>query len=262
MSSSDANPAYAIVLRHLAADVKTAGAALPDVKMEGVSPKKLRSMLDALATLAPKVSYPAMPELRITAPEGMFVVKANGGQLELVSWSASRPAGGALTAAQIMAAITGEGVEADGPSTGHRSSGSNAAAARGKNVMMMTVLIIAIVGVNAFTVWFVTKPKKTLLPKYAVLAPEPAERLLTTVAGIYETGGNPGDRQLKITKAGEAEWVKFGPERATRDRKQFKVTAAQAGGNPALVTSRRAMIEIKDPLTVVMYGDSYRRTTR
>lgn len=264
MSSSDANPAYAIVLRHLAADVKTAGAALPDVKMDGVTSKKLQSMLDALATLAPKVSYPAIPELRITSIDGMFVVKVKGGQLELVSWSTSRPGGGALTAAQIMAAITGEGAEADAPSAGVRNSGGSpaATAARGKNMMMVTALIIAIVGVNAFTVWFVTKPKKTLLPKYAVLPPEPAERLLTNVAGVYETGGSPGDRQLKIMKEGDAEWIKFGPERAARDKKQFKVTAAQAGGKPALVTSRKAMIEIKDQLTVVMYGDNYRRVTR
>lgn len=262
MSSTASQPAYAIVLRHLSADVKSAGAALPDVKLDAVPAKKLRAMLDALAALAPKVSYPAMPELRITSIDGMFVVKVQGGQLDLVSWSTSRPAGGALTPAQIMAAITGEGVEPVASSPGSRGHDPAAAAGRGKNILTMTALIVAIVGVNAFTVWFVTKPKKTLLPKYALLAPEPAERLLTTVAGIYETGGGPGDRQLKILKGGEAEWIKFGPERTARDKKQFTVAAAQTGGIQALVTSRRSLIEIKDPLTVVMYGDNYRRVMR
>lgn len=261
--SSDSQT-YAIVLRHLSADLKTAGAALPDVKMEAVAVKKLKSMLDALAALAPKVSYPAMPELRITGPDGMFVVKANGGKLELVSWSTSRPAGGALSAAQILAAITGEGLEEDTPSSSSRSGDSSAekSAKKARNMFTMVALIVAIIGVNAFTVWFVTRPKKTLLPKYALLPPEPAERLLTSVAGVYETGAAPGDRQLKITKAGQAEWIKFGPERAVRDKKAFTVAAAKTGSSEALLTSRRAMIEIKDPITVVMYGDSYRRVTR
>ena len=38
--------------------------------------------------------------------------------------------------------------------------------------------------------------------------------------------------------------------------------AADAQGKPALLTSRKALITIKDPLTVVLYGDKYQRVNR
>jgi hypothetical protein len=128
----------------------------------------------------------------------------------------------------------------------------------------MIGLIVAIIAVNSFTIWFVLQPKKTLLPKYTLLPPEPAERLLSNVAGVYETGAASGDRHLEISKDGAVQRFKFGPEpvRAPTVKQSFTVQAAEAQGKPALLTSRKALITIKDPLTVILYGDTYKRVQR
>ena len=265
MSAADPLVTFSIALRHLSPDAKTAGVELPDVKLEGVPAKKLRALLNALAGLAPTVSYPVGPELRISSPDGMFVVQAKGGQLNFVSWSSSRPGAGALMAAQIFTAITGEGAEVEAAPVRKVTNSADeyfARKARRKNMITLVSLIAGVVLVNCFTVWFVTRPKKTLLPKYALLEKGPAERVLTTVAGVYETGGRAGDRRLQIEKGGTAELIKFGAERAALEKKLFTVKAAQTGEKTALLTSRRAMIEIKDSISVVLYGDLYRRVAR
>jgi hypothetical protein len=254
MSDFDPTVVYAVTLRHLTSDAKAAGANLPDVKLADLPAKKLKALLLALGKLAPTVAYPAVPEVRITAPQGMFVVKVNGGRLEFVSWSAQH-AGGILTAAQIYSAITGDGIEEERPAAAPEERGK-----RGTSVFVSILIVAAIILVNSFTAWTLLKPKKTLLPKYTLMKPEPAERVLASTSGIYETGTAAGDRQLKISKSGEVEWVKFGANKAAKDKKNFTVTVARIGEKTGLLTSRKAMIEVHDATVLVLYGDTYRRT--
>jgi hypothetical protein len=170
-----------------------------------------------------------------------------------VSWSSSHK-GGEYSAARIHAIITGEEAHE------HARQHTVAAEPDGFRSKATTVLLVfAIVLVNTFTVWFVTRPKKTLLPAYTLLAPEPAERVLTNVAGVYETGTAPGDRHLEIRKDGVARRYKFAAERAPVEKQEFTVKPAETAGKPALLTSRRTMITIKDPISVVLYGDTYQR---
>lgn len=250
---------FAITAKHLSPDFKKSGVDLPEFKVDGISSKKLRGLLDALAKLAPKVAYPAAPELRINSPQsGMCVVKANGGHLEFVSWSSTQRGSGVMTAPQIHAAITGEGVQEDVAPV--ETDSPRDRSQRKRNVMVSSLLIVAIILVNSFTVWVVFKPKKTLVPSYTLMKPEPAERVLTSASGVYETGGSPGDRQLRIMKDGAVEWIKFGQGRRAADKKAFTVAAASIAGKEALVTSpRKTMIEIKDVSMIVLYGDTYRR---
>jgi len=61
-------------------------------------------------------------------------------------------------------------------------------------------------------------------------------------------------------KVGRVRWEEFGDNRAIRGGADLTAQAAPSAGHPALLTSARALIEIKDPSTVVYYGDTYRRT--
>jgi hypothetical protein len=245
---------FSVSFKHLSSDAKKAGADLPDSQLYHVSVKQIRALLESMANLAPTVAFPAEPEMRMTGPAGKFVVQIKAGNLNFVSWSTSTRAGGKLTPEQIVAAITG--AEADEES----AAAPEPSGIRHK--LTMAMLIVAIAGVNAFTIWFVSRPPRTLLPKYTLMQAGPAERLLTDVAGVYETGGSSGDRRLEIGKDGAVERVKFGAKREVTQKQQFTVQAAEAAGKPALLTSKKALITIKDPLSVVLYGDTYQRVTR
>ncbi len=265
MSAPEYQSTFSIALHHLSADAKTARADLPDVKLAGVPGPRLRALLDAMAGLAHSVAYPVAPELRISSPDGMFVVQVKAGQLHFVSWSSARPSSGEVTPAQIYASITGEENEEEAAPIRISGTTGQKAAPRSnkfKNMMTMVGLIAAIILVNSFTVWIVARPKKTMLPTYALMGPEPAERLLTSVAGSYEMGGPTGGRRLKIEKAGKVEWIKFGAEYKPIETKLFTVKAAEVSSKPALITSRKSMIEIKDSISVVLYGDTYKRVIR
>jgi hypothetical protein len=248
---------FLVTLRHLSADGKKFGAELPNVQLNYLSTKQLRTLLAAVADIAPTVAYPAEPEVRVEGPAGKYVIQVKAGRLNLVSWSSTQKYG-ALTTEQVFAAVTGE-EPIEGARQDRVASAKAPAPAGWRHKVTMVLLGAAIVGVNCFTLWFITRPPRSLLPKYRLLEPAPAERLLGEVAGTYETGKSPGDRHLQIQKNGEAERFKYGPEGAVKDKQVFTVAAAEVSGKPSLLTSRKSMISIKDPLSVVLYGDTYVR---
>ena len=248
---------FTLTLRHLSGDGKKVGVELPKVTLPYFSAKQIQTLLTSIAALAPTVAYPAEPEIRIKGEGAEFVVRVTGGQLHLVSWSSAHK-GGVATPAEIVAAVTGEGVEEGG---GTSPAGKTKAGSKGWGEKLTLVgLGIAILAVNAFTVWFLTRPPRTLLADYRPIAPERAERVIAEVAGVYETGKNAGDRRLEIAPPSFAKRVKFGAKGAVKDVQNFDVKPVESGGGLALLMGgRKALIKIKDNLSLVVYGDTYTR---
>jgi len=251
---------YTVGFHHLSVDVKKFGTSLTDAQLNYLSAKQVRGLLDAAFALAPSVEFPAEPELRITSGSAKFVVQLKGGALNFISWSSSVKAGGKTTPAQIFDAISGANNQVE-----NASSGGGVIMGLGGGLlakMNVGMLAVAIIAVNSFTFWFMSRPPKTLLPKFTVMQPEPAERFLADVAGVYETGGSSGDRRLEIRKDGAVERIKFGEHRVASQKQTYTVKAVEAGGKPALVTDRKSIITIKDPQSIVLFGDTYRRVMR
>lgn len=251
---------YTVGFHHLSVDSKRFGTSLPDAQLNYLSAKQLRGLLEAAFALAPSVEFPAEPELRISTASAKFVVQLKGGALNFISWSSSVKAGGKVTPAQIFDAITGADRQVEDVSTGGGALFGLGGGLLSK--MNIGMLAVAIIAVNSFTFWFMSRPPKTLLPKFTVMQPEPAERLLADVAGIYETGGSSGDRRLEIKKDGAVQRIKFGEHRVAAQKQTYTVKAVEAGGKPALVTDRKSIITIKDAQSLVLFGDTYRRVMR
>ena len=250
---------FSVAFRHLATDAKKAGASLPDAQRHYLSAPQILALLDAAAALSPHVPHPAEPELRISGATGKFVVQLRAGSLHFVSGSSSDKAAGITTPAQVIAAISRRpGGDDDAGDAG----GIAVFLAAFSPAMNLGTLIAAIFAVNLFTFWFTTRPPRTLVPKFTLLPAEPAARLLTNVAGVYETGDGPGDRRLEIQKNGGMQRIKFGAQRAVAHQQTYTVKAAEAAGKPALVTDKLALITIQDKEALVLYGDTYRRVPR
>lgn len=259
---NEAEPTFLIGYKQLTPDAKKAGLSFPDAERAEVPGKELRALLRSAEALAPKVSYPLAPELRITAPSGRYVVQLKDGRLHFVSWSSAKSRGGNPTADQIFAIITGEELEDDttpvaaaGPADEKKSSGT-------KTYVISGVLAAVIMGSNLYSFWNYKKAPGNLLPAHSIVEPEPARRLLDRTWGNYETGGNPGDRRLEIGRDGKVIWVKFGVGRSIVEKKEFTVQGAKSGGQDALLTSRKSLIKVKDATSLVLFGDTYLRVVK
>jgi hypothetical protein len=228
------------------------------VQLSGVGLRQLQTLLEALATLAPKVEYPAVPEMRITDAERQFLVQVREGQVRFSSWSV-RAGGCDLTPAQIVAAITG----ADPSTTAAGGEAEPAPPSRRRRGWQVVLLVGGILGSNAITAWMLTRPGPALpvelQPPYRLVESEPAERLLTRAAGVFETGGEEGDRRLAIRRDGAVNWGRYGPNRLIVEETPLTVVAAETDGQPALRAGDHSLIVVKDAATVVYFGDTYRR---
>lgn len=251
---------FSVTLHHLAVDLRKAGPEFPDTPARMIAARELRELVEALTALASSTTYPAEPELRIVGPHGRFLVQARNGEMRVSSWSAQ--AGGAnLSPEQILAMILGlEEAEALPARVG---GAKGARRARGSARWKLVVLAIAIVGSNGVTAWMLTRPPPrvpvALLPEYQLVAPERAQRVLADFAGEYDTGLGEGDRHLSLRADGHARWFVWGADRAVRDEVTLAIQAAESRGRPALLADGLALIEMKDPITLVYFGDTYRR---
>ena len=254
-----ADPRFTVKLHHLAADAKQARADLPDVELADVSPKQLRRLLDALAALAPQVQYPVAPSVRIDGPHGQFLVQAQEGKVRVTSWSAQAGAEN-LTPERILAMILGAEADTAEPPGAATGRGWSAWPRGGK----IALLACAIVGSNATTAWMLTRPAPvptSLLPEHRFMEGERAKRVLAEFAGNYATGAAPGDRRLTIHPDGALQWTTLGANGAAAEQTTLQARAAESRGHSVLVADNLGLIEMKDPITLVYFGDPYRRTT-
>ncbi len=252
------HPVYSLVLKQLAPDAARAGAEYAELRRGAVGARELRVLLAALARLAPTVEYPLRPEVRIADGERQFIVQVKEGRLHLAGWTV--PAGFADSSADgIWRAITGE---ADDGATEPETAAAERRGAPRRRPVLVAVLAAAILAANGTTAWWLAQPPPTLLPAYRLLEEDPARRLLERMAGEYETGNAEGDRRLRIRRDGTLVWAKLGPAGADVEETALTAKAAETAAGGALLTDAGALIEVRDPLTVVYFGDVYRRTQR
>jgi hypothetical protein len=251
---------FSVGFKQLSPDARMAGADFGETERANVPAKELRGLLRAADALAPTVAYPLVPELRIKAPTGRYVVQLKEGRLHFISWSSAKSRGGNPTPDQILAIIAGEEVEDDTtPTPAPEVSTSGASVGRW---VLGTLLALVTIGSLAFSLTSYTKPPGNLLPEFSLMEPAPAARLMEQVAGNYETGTTPGDRRLQIGADGRVVWVKFGQDRSEVERREFTAQAATTAGQPALFTSRKSLIKVKDPTTLLLFGDAYLRVKK
>lgn len=252
---------FKLNFRHLTPDARELGVRHADSELTGVDAARLREILRAMEkTVAQQApSDPAAPEIRVTSAHGVFMVKAANGRLRLHSWSL-KSGTREMSVDEIVETVGGKTVE-EKP---HAHPVARAEAGRSSDGLLsrfprwakLALLVVLFGGINAVSGWMLMKPPPDLLPPHEILSAAATERLLTMVAGEFETGSRPGDRWMTIVRNGNIRVVKYGPK---PDETLLTARAALVNGQEVLITSARSMIEIKDADTLVLFGDTYKR---
>ncbi|MCW5550136.1 MAG: hypothetical protein KIT44_14320 [Opitutaceae bacterium] len=256
-----AAPIYSLTLHHLSPDAKEASAALADLEVSRVTPEKLRTMLTSLAEVAAKhrTDFSVTPEIRIKTDRSELLVRARDGGLTLVSWD-KKVGGQNLTVADILAQLD-QAATSDAPA-GRPEQAAGRAVGGGKGLSprsKIVLLVVAVVGINAFTVWNLLKPEPGFVPPHQLLPTDEARELLMRAAGEYETGSTAGDRRLIIQADGSLILSTYGPRRTIVEQLNRSAKGADISGQVVLVTSDPSVLEIRDRDTVVLYGNVYKR---
>ncbi len=252
---------FDVTVRHLSPDGTKSGIEFTETSRPGMSVRELRQLLRALTKLAPTVEYPAEPSLRIEAPAGRFLVQVKAHQVQFISWSSSQSHPVTPPVDEMLRIFAGEAIEGEleveetvAPTPGQPR--------RGNPKLGIGILIAVIVGINAFTFVNARKPPGNFLAPHKLVTGPAASQALEAAAGRYETGSRNGDRAIVLGKDGNVEWLKYGNDRAVVQRQSFTVQMAESKGSPALLTNRQTLITIKDPITLVYFGDTYTRVVK
>lgn len=252
---------FKLNFRHLTPDGRELGVRHADSELAGVDAARLREILHAMekAVAQQSASDPAAPEIRITSPHGVFMVKVADGRLRLHSWSL-KSGTREMTVDEIIETVGGKPAEVKtySPSAARAPAGRNSDSLLGRipRSVKVALLVVLFGGINAVSGWMLMRPPPDLLPPHEMLSAVATERLLATVAGEFETGSRPGDRWMTIVRSGNIRVVKYGPK---PDETLLTARAALVNGQEVLITSARSMIEIKDADTLVLFGDTYKR---
>lgn len=262
-------PTFNVTLHHLSSDAKETGSDFPEHELRAIPEAKLRGLVNALATSAPRTRPGAAPELRVQGPQGRFTIQVSEGRLRFNSWS-TRVGGFDLTTEQILSIITGTEdsapvatrpptkatmvVAADTPEDEIPEELTIPAGAK------VGFLVAVILVINGISYWMMTKPPPNpFVPEYTALPADPAERLLKDVAGEYRTGSKAGSRGVTIGTDGRIVCVKFGAGGAIIETTEVTSQPVQSAGHASLLVDGKALMEFVDSTTLTLYGDTYRR---
>lgn len=265
--------AYSVTLHHLAPGATAAGLQYPDEQLADVTPAQLRDLLYALSAVAAGLTIyePATPEIRIKTDRDVFVVRTRYRQLCLVGWETTLR-GEEHSVPYIVTTIGGGAAEVTRlapekvervPSASPVGDAKAASAASSRRIKI-TLMAVLILGFNAASAWMLFRPTPTLTPSYELLGEIDSRTLLIKAAGDYQTGGQPGDRQLRIEPDGTLHFAKYGPGLAVIEPRVRPSSGALVAGKPVLITSDKnpAIVEIKDPDTVICTKTIYHRILR
>lgn len=252
---------FHLTLHHLSPDAKVASASQPDHDLPHATIEHLRELLVALAATAAKLPAvtAATPEIRIRAGKDTLTVRVSDGQLRFVSWE-TKAGGVGLNVDQIIARVNFSAPRSEPtPLRPARVYQPEATSEKLPRWAKVTGLIVAIIAINCTTVWMLIKPPPDLLAEFELLPTSASGDLLAMVAGEYETGTREGDRRITIKPDGALQLSKYGQKRAVIEGNTKTVRGALTSGQPALLTDDPYLLQIKDPNTVVLYGDTYKR---
>lgn len=250
-------PTYSVILHHLAPDARQAGTGFPDQPFPAVSLPELEVLLRNLDELALTFTEQPglLPEIRIQTSREELQVRAVKGGLRFDSWD-TQVGGLILSADEIIVKLGGQPT---GVAKRPRRAAQPAPGGLPKWAKIAG-LAIAIIAVNATTVWLFFKPPSTLLPRHELLAEVETRRIFQSLAGEYETGTDQGDRRLVIASDGTLKVALYGSNRAVVHENQLNARGAKVEGIPALITiDPPSVLRIKDANTVILYGDTYKR---
>ena len=245
---------FNVALHQLSPDAKRAGKDFPDVELAQVNVKKIRELIRALAKAAAQDLGGAVPELRVHAPHGRFIVQIRDGRLHINSWDI-KVGGSDQSPDQIFGLIAG--VEA---TLGGEASGLAGPITPRSRRLVLGLIIVGIIASNVFTAWYAMRePPNPFLPDFTLLEPEQADRLFVELVGEYQTGTTEGDRALVVAADHRVRWMKFGPKGSIAETVDVKVQAVRARGARALLADDRALIDVPAPASLLFYNETYRR---
>ena len=262
---------YQVALHALAPDATDTGSKYADTTLDVASEEQLRTLLTAFASLAARLSPTATPrpEIRIQLPAGLTVIEPVEGKLHYVSWGSksgwgSKGGGIEVSVDDIMGILAKVAVAAGTskpPHAGIKAVAPGRKAAAGtRKFVTIALLGVAIVAMNGTSLWKLLQPPRTILPPYVLLPEAESDALMKQVAGVYQTGtGAAGDRHLEIEQLGLFRFAVYGKNRTLRREHMQTAHGARVVDGVAIITNEYGLLRPKDPSTVTIYGDTYRR---
>lgn len=266
---------YSVTLHHLSPGARDAGLDYPDELMSAVSAEQIVELLQALETLAGRLTIyePSSPEIRIKTEREILVVRTRYRRLCFVGHETALR-GEEHGIPYIMGAITGHAAPVARPVVSPRVFERPPTAiplrpsARGgggigfpdwAKIALLLVVSLACVGSG---VWMLFRPARSLAPKFTLMPASEAVSLLARTAGQYQTGNQPGDRRLIIGPDGTLRIAKYGSEQMIAEEIIRTGRGATQDGKPALVTSDPYVMLINDADSVTLYGQVFKRLVR
>ncbi len=252
---------YQVILHALSPDATDAGGQFADTTQDAVPEEQLRKLLVALAGLTSRLSPEDTfrPYIRIKSPAGMAMITPIEGKLYYASWD-TKGRGIEVTVDDIMAKVA---VAAEAPKAARVESRAPIPVASVKSpkrkAVTVALLGIAIVVMNAVTIWMLVKPARSLLPPHVFLPDTESDALIKKMAGAYQTGILEGDRHLQIEQLGLLRFTVYGQNRSLRREHLQSGRGAKTVDGEVIITNESGVIKLIDPNTIAVYGDTYRR---
>jgi hypothetical protein len=252
-----------VIAYRLSQDLRRAGTDFQEYDLGSLSPEQLSHLLEVFRHLDPVQNLEAEPYLSVSAPAGRFSLRTEGGRI-LLADEINTSLGSNEVAIPILLEIltrqpTGAPflVQSDPVLEGMEGRKT-----RPMHQIIAGVMLLLGLGLNGYTVYsaFYVDDINLSPPLTLVTDPRAAAEKRDALAGSYATGSMAGDRIILISADGTLRLQEIGSKGGIRRETLHKFSIGTRDQKLYLGLKPRGQIEVGNRDTLVLYGDSYRRT--
>lgn len=215
-----------------------------------VDPAELLGMLETFRLIDPVENHDANPSVIITTDTSHFIVRTVRGNLQL--FDPSLPETVELDPVDLVERLT---------ETPFRETMPRTDPPRSTRLILNPLIVALGLGASGYFVHRALRAEPIEpAPAVALVADEQQITALRNAsADEYRTGGQPGDRLLRLSVEGEVEFYQQTPQGLRSDGVD-RFSPARDGRQLRFVTNRCGVIEVVNIDTLIYYGDTYHRT--
>lgn len=251
---------YKTTLQNLSADLHQASSVLGTLEMGEVDAPRLHTILEQFRNIDPLQNNEASPKITISSVRGRFHVSTVSGKLYLTEAYHSSGEPRELSIEGILGEL--EGIPSDEDTEEQTPVSVPNLRPPAMNRVLSSCMLVAGLGLNGYTLYAAFYVDDINIAPPLTLITERTEyvRKIEAIAGSFATGAEKGDRGLVVNIDGTVLLQELANQGKVKSEKQAGYSLGQRDKKLFLAIKPKGQIEVVNRDTLLLYGDTYRRT--
>jgi hypothetical protein len=252
---------YKVTSHNLSPDFSSAKLEFGTTEHGTVNDEQLLEMLTAFQRIRPIENNNAEPKIEIRAPEGRFHVQCSSSKLFLYDEGNLSSGSTEHSPEEILRILSSSQNQQGSTAPEEEITASGTQKLHLSRSISLTMLIVGL-ALNGYTLYsaFYIDDINVAPPITLITDKKDLQGQIDALSGSFVTGTEIGDRGIVIKADGSLKLLEFANQGALRSESLRTYSIGRRDNKLIIAIKPKGQIEVSNRDTLVLYGDTYRRT--